>query len=773
MPDKKDFISIFKSESGDHLNKLDQGIVELERNPGSLELIKELNREAHTLKGSARVFGFYEIQEIAHKIEDIFDRLSQKKVVFNSQIADRIFKGLDTIRNILDKIIKEETINIDISDVCRELQEATSLVLESQKKEKEKPLVEKKEKPQTASEKKAELDKKKEVDQVKKQVAEKKKEEVALGVQTLTTQAEEYIRVPISRVNKLLNLTGEMVINKMKSSSKILQAKRLSLIAKTVLKTVSDLSEKVKKEMPTGNIEIAKLFSQCSADLQRLRDDAFNLYDNISNEAFHLDPVIDELQGKMKEIRMLPLSAIIEGFPRMVRDIASQENKEVNLEISGEETELDKRVLEGIKSPLMHILRNCIDHGIESADKRASLGKPRYGMIKVSAFHEAGNAIIVIEDDGKGMVIEEIKQTALKKDLVSDEDFEKMTEKEILNLIFMNGYSTSPIITDVSGRGIGLDVVRQDIEDLKGQVILDTEKDKGTKFTLILPLTIAIIQVLLIKQNNKLLAFPMASIAESLNITRKDISTIEGKMAIQIRKHTVPLVELSQILHLPSIEEDDFPDGQSQKREYIPVVVAISFNKQIGFMVDEIVGEEEIFIKSLGEHLGKVRNVSGATILGTGEVVVILDVADLVEHSRLSHPAVSGRKTIAREKRIKKRILVVEDAFSTRELEKSILEGQGYFVDTAVDGLDALDRLVGVKYDLIVSDIQMPRMDGFQFCKTIKQNEDYKDIPVVMVTALGKEEDKKRGIEVGASAYIVKTAFDQSNLIDTIERLIG
>lgn len=776
MSEKKDLIAIFKVETDEHLTKLDKGLVELEKHPENTELVRELNREVHTLKGAARVFGFFEIQDIAHRIEDIFEKVAQERAAFSSPIAERIFRGLDAIRTILEKIVGGEKVDVDVSDVCRELEECISeepAIREQKKKdrgqkgEKEAVGAQEKEKASQKPQMKAEgqgttYEGGKPGDEVVPRLSE------AVVTHQSAAQMEEYIRVPLSRVNKLLYLVGEMVINKMKSSAKIAQAKRLSKLSKEAQKSIFGVSEAIKREFSRQDGEITRLLSQCDAQIQKLREDTVDLYDNVSTEAFHLDPVIDELQAKMKEIKMLPLSTIVEGFPRMVRDIASQKGKEVNLQISGEETELDKKVLEGIKTSLIHILRNCIDHGIEEPDARVALGKPQYGTITVSAFHEADNVVIAIEDDGKGMDIEQITQTALKKRLVSSDDLEKMTEKEILNIVFMDGYTTSPIITDVSGRGIGLDIVRRDTKTLKSQVILDTERNKGTRFTLVLPLTISIIQVLLVRIQSMLFALPMLPIAESLKINMEDVSTIEGRMAIQVREHIVPVVRLSEVLELPPIRDE----GGKAKDE-MPVVIATSLDRRVGFIVDEIVGEDEVFIKSLGEHLGKVKNVSGASLMGTGEVVVVLDIADVIANSAFSHPGVTGERPVPKKKRKEKRILVVEDAFSTRELEKSILETQGYFVDTAVDGLDALDRMTGTKYDLIVSDIEMPRMDGFELCKTLKEKEEYKDIPVVMVTALEKEEDKRRGIEAGAAAYIVKSAFEQSNLLDTVERLIG
>jgi len=376
--------------------------------------------------------------------------------------------------------------------------------------------------------------------------------------------------------------------------------------------------------------------------------------------------------------------------------------------------------------------------------------------------------VITIEDDGKGMDIDQIKQTALKKRLVSNDALERMTDKEILNIAFMNGYSTSPVVTDVSGRGIGLDIVRRDITNLKGRVTLTTQKNGGTKFTLVLPLTIAIIQVLLVDVQGMTFALPMLPITESVKVKLGDVSTIEGRIAMSLREHIVPLVRLDEVLELPQArKEKGEPNGE------LTVVIAASLDSRVGFIVDRIVGEGEAFIKSLGKHLGKVKNVSGAIIMPTGEVVIVLDVADLIAHSALNLPTVAEKRDAPELKRKEKRILVVEDAFSTRELEKTILETHGYLVDTAVDGLDALDRITGAHYDLIVSDIEMPRMDGFELCRTLKKKEGYTNIPFVMVTALQKEEDKRRGIEVGAAAYIVKSAFEQAGLLDTIERLVG
>jgi len=763
MTDRKELIAIFKAEMEEHLTNIDQGIVGLEKHPEDIELLDKLSGELHTIKGSSRVFGYHEIEEIFHKIEDVVSKLQQKRITFNSKIADVIFKAIDITKAILDEIIREERIDIDISEVCEEIDKC---LLRSNSKGEEKIKLEKsaKKKIKALSTKKKKREKENEAE-----VSEDQLEEADEKIVKPDISVEEYIRVPVSRVSKLLNLVGELVINKMNSSQKIKQTKNITKLVKEIQRSVSGVNEILKEKNLNENSEMIKSLDQCNVDIQRLREFSVKHYESISSEIVHLDPTIEELQYNMKEMRMLPCSTVFEGFPRMIRDIAHQEEKSVNLEIYGEDTELDKKVLEGIKDPLMHILRNSIDHGIEIPMHREALDKPKYGTIKLSAFHEAGNVIITVEDDGGGMDLEKIKAVAIKRKLITALDLEEMTEKDVMNLVFMNGFTTSPIITDVSGRGVGLDVVRRDVESLKGKITIDTDKDKGSKVTLILPLTIAIIQVFLIRQGDMLVAFPMSSIAETLTISRNDISTIEGQEAIQHRGHTMPLVRLEKVLGLlPSVYSD-----KNEKDKEISVIVGISLDKKVGFIVNEIVEEDEVFIKNLGRHLGKVSNISGVTILGTGQVIVVLDVADLINRSNFSHPAVRGKTETSHETKKAKKILVVEDAISTRELEKSILEAEGYSVDTAVDGMDALDRVMRSEYDLVVTDINMPRMDGFEFCETMKKNEKLQEIPVVVVTSLETEDEKRKGIRVGASAYIIKTSFDQTNLLDTIERLIG
>ncbi|MBF0619771.1 MAG: hybrid sensor histidine kinase/response regulator [Candidatus Omnitrophica bacterium] len=763
MSKKDEFIALFKAEAEDYVTALNQGLLDLEKAPDNMEIAKELNRVAHTLKGAARVFKFNDIQDITHHIEDIFERIYHKQMAFSSPLADKVFKALDIVKGILEHVGKGEPVLVDVTEICHALKEALPADANTA------PLA------QTISEPAAQPSAVKAPEvlaAVSKPVAapEKNKPESDQP----QADADEFIRVPLSRVNKLLNLVGEIVINKMKTSAKISQAKKLGALSKDIQLSLTVLGEAIKAVAPEDE-SLVKILGRCHADIQKLKEGALLLWDNLSDETFHLDPVIDDLQASMKELRMLPVSTIFESFPRMIRDIAQQKGREIVFEISGEKTELDKKVLEGLKSPLMHILRNSIDHGIEDPAERAAAGKPKAGKIHLSAFHEAGAVVIRIEDDGQGLDPERIRAAVIKKGLIPEDELAAMSEQEVINCIFMNGFSTSKIITDISGRGIGLDIVRRSIESLKGRIIIESEKGKGTTFTLVLPLTIAIIQVLLIRVQGHLFALPVTAITESLEVDMDDVATMEGRLAVQVRGNTLPLVRLSDVLGLPAIheDEDEDEDGRSGKNKKLPVVVVSSLEKRIGFIVDRIIGDEEVFVKGLGNHLGKVRNVIGATILWTGDVAVILDVEDLTVNTRLSHPAVQPRKAGSLKRSKDKRVLVCDDAMATRELLKSLIQAVGYTVDTAVDGRDGMEKLSMQQYDLVVSDVEMPRMSGFELCSIIRKTDEYKDIPLILVTALEKEEHKRHGIEVGASAYIVKTSFDQSTLMDTIERLLG
>lgn len=540
--------------------------------------------------------------------------------------------------------------------------------------------------------------------------------------------------------------------------------------------------------------DLLQLLDYANASQERLRE-MHTLMNNLArqyaDDTMHMALTIDDLEQEVKRTRMLPLSTITGAFGRMVRDLAHDSGKEARLQIVGGDTELDKRVLEQIKDPLIHLLRNAVDHGIELPEQRQAAGKPRRGTITLSAQQLGKDVVISVSDDGAGLNLEAVRQAAARKGRM---DAQTLTEDDLKRMIFNVGISTSPIITDISGRGVGLDVVSRNVEALHGRIDLDWAPGEGTTFTLTLPLTLTSSRGLLVRVSGELFAVRLNAIERIEHISPHEITSLEGHDTLQHAGQPVSLVQLSDVLELPPVDlaHDASSTSASPHHEArVPVVILAAAERRMAFAVDELVGEQEVVIKSLGKQLSRVGGLAGATVMGDGEVVLILNVADLIKLAmrgeyRPAHKRV-GQGEIARSStsdgktqeisplaaRAQRRILVVDDSITTRTLEKNILEAAGYTVLLATDGREALSAIAaeGIP-DLIVSDVAMPRMDGFELTQQIKDDAHTADVPVILVTSLDAPEDKTRGIEAGADAYIVKSSFDQNNLLETIEQLI-
>ncbi len=507
---------------------------------------------------------------------------------------------------------------------------------------------------------------------------------------------------------------------------------------------------------------------------------------HLAADSAHISLIIDSMEEDVKRLRLMPFNAITTTFARMVRDLANQEGKEAALTILGGDTEMDKRVLEAMKDPLMHLIRNAVGHGIEPPEQRQAAGKSRTGQITISA-ERAGNEIIVrVSDDGAGLDVESIRKALAKTVSSKGEtiDPDAMSENELIESIFSLGISTSPMITDVSGRGVGLNVVRSNVESLHGRLTVSYQQGMGSTFSLFMPLSLTGMLGLLVRAAGQTLAIPIDSIERTLKLEPEDLFVFEGHDAIDYDGRPLPLACLSETLEIHTHAQEAVVP---LKESYV-VVLSIKerFDQHgqkdekagcVAFVVDQLLGEQEIVIKDLGSPLAHVVGFAGATILGNGEVVLVLNTDELVKMASRQ-----GRRTIldavqthSDEKAQKgpKKILVVDDSITTRTLEKNILEAAGYQVCIATDGCEALEMMqAGSLPDLVVTDIVMPRMDGFEMTHRIKSDPQTAHLPVILVTSLESAEDKKRGIEVQADAYIVKSGFDQANLLGTIEQLI-
>jgi two-component system chemotaxis sensor kinase CheA len=486
-----------------------------------------------------------------------------------------------------------------------------------------------------------------------------------------------------------------------------------------------------------------------------------------ASDTMHMSLVIGELEQEIKRVRMLPLSTIIGTFGRMVRDLAHSSNKEAILEIVGGETELDKQVLEQIKDPLIHLLRNAVDHGIEPPEVRKAMGKPPAGTITLRAEQAGKDVVLSVSDDGRGLDFDAIRQVVARKRGI---DAQVLSEAELKETIFHSGISTSPIITDISGRGVGLDVVRRNIEALHGVIDLESEPGWGTTFKLTLQLALTSSRGLMVRAGGELLAIPLKNVEWIARYRPEEIVSLEGQDTVRYNDRPLTLVQLSDVLELP--------DGGNQRdQDSVLVVILAGVERRMAFVVDDLVDEQEVVMKGLGQQLSRVSGIAGATVQGNGQVVLILNVADLIKM------AVKGKRRSVLEmlnatatsvsERTQRRILVVDDSITTRTLEKNILEAAGYAVQLATDGREALNVMAaGGIPDLIVSDVAMPRMNGFELTRQVKEDTQTADVPVILVTSLDSVEDKTQGIEAGADAYIVKSSFDQHNLLETIEQLM-
>ena len=707
--DKSKFIDQFKTETRERIQTLSLGLLKLEKSPSDRELLNAMMREAHSIKGGAGMMGYKRIADITHKMEDGLQRALNGELVLTKTCFEILFKCLDALEPLLqDKVTWEDHgINRDFTeDLCVLAEKVFSGKFQG-------------EIPRAAETKVAEVASK---------VPSAPETEVSLP-SAAAPMTEDSVRVDIEKLNRLINLSGELLISKI----------RLEELSRDLL---------MKAE---AQGEAYGVFSGVVKDLTAVTE--------------RIDLLTEDMQSEMLKVRMLPVAYLFNTFPRAMRDLALQKGKELDLVIEGQDTQLDKAILDEMKVPLMHLLRNSVDHGIESPEERKKKGKSASGKIRLSAEQEGSQVVIAVTDDGRGIDVTKVKEIAVAKGLVSQENIQAMVDEQVFQLLFTPGFSTSEEVTDISGRGVGLDVVRETVIRLKGMVEITSDPARGTSFIIRLPLTLAITESLLALAGSDIYAVPVDSVIETVRISLADLKTVETKDVITVRGHILPVVKLHDIFGLPA-------KGILEKK-FFPVLIVQSVEKRIGILVDELMGRQEIISKNMGDPLKHVKHIAGATILGSGKVVMILDIPSII------HSAEGGvvRQSASRPKIVqgkkKKTILLAEDTLTTAMLEKNILESVGYAVVIARDGKEALEKASQEKFDLVISDVLMPRMDGFELVTRLRKEKNYKEIPIIIVTTRESDEDKRKGMEAGANAYLLKSDFTSEGLLETMERLLG
>ena len=727
----------FQVEAGEHLQAMTTGLLELEKDPAAsfpADTLERVYREAHSLKGAARAVNLTQVETMCQSLESVFAAWKRQELKPSPELFDTLQGGLDLVAKLLAS--PEAADPRDISELLsRNTQFAAGgpggpAVAEPAAMT-----------PVAAAEKPPVAD------------------SVRIGtakLDTLILEAQEMLAIKLTAAQRAADLREIRAVFEpwKKEWAKVAPALRKS-VAQTLDATAHPL-QPVLDGFLTWNLACMKsLEGRITALLRAAEQDSHTI-----------DNLVTDLVNDSKRLLMLPFSTLLGAFPKLVRDLCRDQGKEAELVIHGGEVEIDKRILEEMKDPLIHLLRNCIDHGVEKPEERKRCGKPPRAVLSVAVAQVEGNKVeIMVSDDGAGIDAAKVRAAALQQNILSEADARNLTEADTLPLIFRSGVSTSPALTEISGRGLGLAIVREKTEKLGGRVSVETVPSRGTTFRILLPLTLATFRGIFVQAAGQTFVVPTASVERVIRIKPDDIKTVEHRETILLDARPVSLVRLADILELPvSTREAESP-------ALLPALVLGSGDQRIAFSLDDVLREDEVLVKPLAKPLLRVRNIAGATVLGSGRAVPILNVADLLKSAIRSGGTPSRPVPVPPVPAKKKRILVVEDSITSRLLLKSILETAGYHVKTAVDGADAFARLHEEEFDLIVTDVQMPRMNGLDLTARIRHDPKLADKPVILVTALATPEDRARGADAGASAYIVKSNFDQSDLLETIRRL--
>ncbi len=776
----KELMVTFQAELEEHLSTLNKGLLSLERNPAPDEqanLLTNIFRAAHSIKGGARAVNLKDIETIAHRVEDVLVKIRGGHLSLTPQHFDVLLTAVDAIGTAMAAHLRGEQMDTEfMAAVLARLDDTAKGQIESSA-------------PQTTIE--ASGGEKSPPPEPSPQALVSSdsgalpatphastpprpgKDQQPIGSHPI--QVDDTIRVRTTKLDALMDGLGELLVMQMRTEKLLGQMKALQERTmhwqKNWRKARPHCNRLRRNYLKADKTDLAPLFDfleNNEQELKTLSTEQNTLLDHLANDRNHLQLVTDDLQNSIRSARMLPIATLFDLFPRMVRDLAHGQSKDIILEVEGQETEVDRQALELMKDPMTHLLRNAVDHGIEPSEERLAIGKPRHGTIRLCAEQRGNNLVLTVSDDGRGINLDAVRRSAIERGLVPSEKMADLSEREVIELIFYSGLSTAEQITDLSGRGVGMDVVRKNLEQIRGLIQVETMPGLGTTFLLILPLTLTTSQVLLVRVAGETIALPMMNVERILHVNVAKVGSIEGHPAIYAEGRPLPMVSLAHILKLPEVEQPLPSDAK------IPVVILSIAEKRIALRVGGFLSTQQVVVKSLGGQLRRVRNVVGAAILGDGQLVTILNVYDLMRSIHVKSVASLALPIVTKEAR-RWRVLLADDSITTRALEKHILENAGYDVLAAVDGQEAWELICGNEKglpDLVVSDINMPRMDGFVLTQSIKGNSRYAHMPVVLVTSLESPQDKLRGMEAGADAYIVKSTFDQRELLETIERLI-
>jgi two-component system chemotaxis sensor kinase CheA len=734
----------FLEELEEHVRNFNQELLILEKNPPAeerAERLKTLFRSIHSLKGAARSVNVDLIEGACHRLEEILTGVRDGQTPLTAELTSLFFAVADALEEAGMRLREQQDLaDAPLAALLPRLDAATGGAR---------------------------------VEAVQPVPAAPRRDSVparpvAVEAMPEPSAAAASVRVPAEKLDALLARVGELHIAQRRVEARLSDVAGLQEFVaqwRTEWKRVERFFTRARRAAGDAHRaaalprRAALVLNQAGDNFRKLDKDLDDMAAALASDVRLFEQVARPLDDEVRRVRMLPFLDACAGLDRMVRDLAQATNKEAELRIEGGAVELDRSILEGLKDPLRHLVRNALDHGMEPPADRQQAGKPRCGTITVSAALHGAQVEVEVQDDGRGLDLEAIRAQARRRKIDEPAD-----EHELARLIFHPGFSTAGIITDLSGRGVGLDIVKTQVENLHGAVDLSFTAGRGACFSLTVPLTLTTLRAVLVRAGGQTCAFAGANVQKLTKIAAADIHSVAGRATLSFDGTPLPVAYLGSILE-PNYVQETTP-------EKIPVVIVASGAMRMAFLVDEHVAEQEILIKNLGVRIRRAPFVSGATLLPSGQVVLVLNAANLVRRVLRQGGALPRRADQPAPAVVRKRLLIVEDSMTTRALMKSILEAAGYEIETASDGQAAWRLLQDTSVDLVVSDVDMPNMDGFELTEAARASKKHAELPIVLVTARESERDKTRGIEVGADAYLVKSAFDQRNLLETIRQML-
>lgn len=745
-------LELFRQEAESQTHVLSIGLLELEQNPRSADQLEACMRAAHSLKGAARIIGLAAGVDVAHVMEDCFVLAQRGELQLHRKQIDVLLKGVDLLTRIANPPNNDESWGDHAGkpEITAFIARLTTAMADPDGGDSDAAAV-------TSN------------------AADKPAGSLALEAENLSisgtpSEAREgsvrSVRVNAKNLDRLLSLSGESLVESRRLkpfTASILRLKRTQREAGQALDLLHQkLSAQTADEATQAALsEVRTLMLQC----QHMVADQLGELETFDRRSVNLS---QRLYDEALACRMRPFADGTHGYARMVRDVGHALGKSVRLEIVGNATQIDRDILEKLEAPIGHLLRNAIDHGIEGPQQRKAAGKPEQGLITLEARHSAGMLLVNVSDDGAGIDLDQLRATIIQRKLSNADTVAQLSEAELLEFLLLPSFSLRDTVTDISGRGVGLDVVSNMLKQVRGTIRISTTAQQGTRFQMQLPLTLSVIRSLLVTINDEPYAFPLAYVNRTLELRRDQLAMLEGQQHFTFDGRQIGLVSAHQILQKGELRAKD---------DLVSVVVIGDHEHTYGLAVDAFLGERMLVVQPLDSRLGKVPNVLAGALMEDGDPVLILDVADMVRSVEKLTAAGKldvvqhGGKNLNDIKR--KKVLVVDDSLTVRELERKLLSNCGYQVVVAVDGMDGWNAVRTEQFDLVITDIDMPRMDGIELVSLIRQAANLQSLPVMIVSYKDREEDRQRGLDAGADYYFTKSSFHDESLLQAVVDLIG